>query len=178
MFGHIIVDGPDAVGKTTLANYIKNKYDFNIIHSDATNDNDFNYHHELIYKPEHNFYDRFMAGEYVYPKIYNRKSKLNWSDFTDICNDIIDTNSLYIIINCSNKDILLDRLAKRGEFDYFKEMDEQVDLFRVFAHILEKPFFENYDNFRYVDISEPGSYDYLYKLVDDFIIKNSFEHQS
>ena len=172
MFGHIIVDGPDAVGKTTLAKYINDKYSFKVVHNGADRKNDYDYYHELITSNNHDFYDRFMAGEFVYPKIYNREPKLSWSDIGYLCDDIINTNSLYIIMNCSNKDILLNRLAERGEFNYFNEIEQQIDLFRSFASILEKPFFEKYDNFRYVDISEPDSYDKLYSIIDEFIKNN------
>ena len=57
MFGHIIVDGPDAVGKTTLAQYINDKYSFKVVHSGADCKNDYDYYHELITSNNHTFYD-------------------------------------------------------------------------------------------------------------------------
>ena len=87
MFGHIIVDGPDAVGKTTLAKYINDKYSFKVVHNGADRKNDYDYYHELITSNNHDFYDRFMAGEFVNPKIYNREPKLRWTDIDYICDE-------------------------------------------------------------------------------------------
>ena len=44
---NIILEGPDAVGNTTLAEKLKNKYNMDIIHSTSKTRNDLNYHIDI-----------------------------------------------------------------------------------------------------------------------------------
>lgn len=168
MIRHIIVDGPDAVGKSTLADFVKKNWDMESIHSDAKCKNDFDYHSELLDENDSMFYDRFMAGEYVYPKLYGRDAKLTISEMTKLFDKIIETNSLYIIMNTTDTDILIRRLVDRKEFNYLKEIQPQVELFRDFAYIFED-YFEKYDNFIYFDINQDNAYDILYDKVTKFV---------
>lgn len=168
MIRHIIVDGPDAVGKSTLADFVKKNWDMESIHSDAKCKNDFDYHSELLDENESMFYDRFMAGEYVYPKLYGRDAKLTVSEMTKLFDKIVETNSLYIIMNTTDTDILIRRLVDRKEFNYLKEIQPQVELFRDFAYIFEE-YFEKYDNFMYFDINQENAYDILYDKVTKFV---------
>lgn len=168
MIRHIIVDGPDAVGKSTLADFVKKNWNMESVHSDAKCKNDFDYHSELLDENESMFYDRFMAGEYVYPKLYGRDAKLTISEMTKLFDKIIETNSLYIIMNTTDTDILIKRLVDRKEFNYLKEIQPQVELFRDFAYIFED-YFEKYDNFIYFDINQDNAYDILYDKVTKFV---------
>lgn len=168
MIRHIIVDGPDAVGKSTLADFVKKNWDIESIHSDAKCKNDFDYHSELLDENESMFYDRFMAGEYVYPKLYGRDAKLTISEMTQLFDKIVETNSLYIIMNTTDTDILIKRLVDRKEFNYLEEIQPQVELFRDFAYIFED-YFEKYDNFIYFDINQDNAYDILYDKVAKFV---------
>ena len=168
MIRHIIVDGPDAVGKSTLADFVKKNWDMESIHSDAKCKNDFDYHSELLDENKSMFYDRFMAGEYVYPKLYGRDAKLTVSEMTKLFDKIVETNSLYIIMNTTDTDILIKRLVDRKEFNYLKEIQPQVELFRDFAYIFEE-YFEKYDNFIYFDINQENAYDILYDKVTKFV---------
>lgn len=168
MIRHIIVDGPDAVGKSTLADFVKKNWNMESVHSDAKCKNDFDYHSELLDENESMFYDRFMAGEYVYPKLYGRDAKLTISEMTKLFDKIVETNSLYIIMNTTDTDILIKRLVDRKEFNYLKEIQPQVELFRDFAYIFED-YFEKYDNFIYFDINQDNAYDILYDKVTKFV---------
>ena len=168
MIRHIIVDGPDAVGKSTLADFVKKNWNMESVHSDAKCKNDFDYHSELLDENESMFYDRFMAGEYVYPKLYGRDAKLTISEMTKLFDKIVETNSLYIIMNTTDTDILIKRLVDRKEFNYLKEIQPQVELFRDFAYIFED-YFERYDNFIYFDINQDNAYDILYDKVTKFV---------
>lgn len=169
MFGHVIIDGPDAVGKTTLAEFVNEKFGFEIVHSDAKSKNDYEYHSNLLKCRDSKFYDRFMAGEFVYPRIYGRAPKLDVSEMDKLFKEIIDTNSLYIIMNTSNLDIVNQRLIDRKEFNYLDEIKEQTQLFLGFAGYVFANYFENYDNFKYVDIAEPDAYEKIYAYVEEFI---------
>lgn len=173
MLGHIIIDGPDAVGKTTLGEFIKDKFGFDIVHSGAEDPNDYKYHSDLLKSQEHKVYDRFMAGEFVYPRIYGRPAKLTATEMNKLFDEIVETNSLYIIMNTSNLDIVNERLIARNELDYLNEIKEQTELFTAFAGIIFEERFENHiPNFMYIDISKPDAYDKLYNYVEDFIKSN------
>lgn len=172
MIKHIIVDGPDAVGKSTLAEFVKSKFGLESVHSDGHCKNDFDYHNDLLEAEVPAFYDRFMAGEYVYPRIYGRDAKLTVSEMTKLFDKIIETNSLYIIMNTTDTDILIRRLVERKEFNYLKEIGPQVELFREFAYIFE-PYFEKYNNFIYFDINQEDAYDKLYERVANIVEGNN-----
>ncbi len=176
--GHIIIDGPDAVGKTTLGEFIKDKFGFEIVHSGAENANDYEYHSSLLKDKNHKFYDRFMAGEFVYPRIYGRPAKLTVTEMDKLFDEIEETNSLYIIVNTSNLDIVNERLIARGELDYLDEIKEQTQLFLAFAsNIFEERFENKKPNFKYFDIAKPNAYDDLYRYVEEFI-KSNMEGES
>ena len=87
---------------------------------------------------------------------------------TKLFDKIIETNSLYIIMNTTDTDILIKRLVDRKEFNYLKEIQPQVELFRDFAYIFED-YFEKYDNFIYFDINQDNAYDILYDKVTKFV---------
>lgn len=169
IFGSIIVDGPDAVGKTEFSKFIKQNYGFESVHSDAHCDNDYNYHHKLLTDGGSKFCDRFMAGEYVYPKIYGREPKLNVTEMTKLFDEIVNTNSLYVMMNTSDTDILIRRLAERKEFNYFKEIIPQVNYFREFTYVFEDYFNKYKTNFYIADIAEPDAYDKLYAWAKERI---------
>ena len=59
---NIIIEGPDATGKTTLAEKIKAKYPFmQYVHSTASTPNDYDYHSYLLTKCN-GIYDRFFRN--------------------------------------------------------------------------------------------------------------------
>lgn len=173
MSNHIIIDGPDAVGKTTLAKYINSKFGYEILHNDQDCPNTYEYFHNLLMEDSPLVLDRFIAGEYVYPKIYGREPKISITEMTNICNDIMASDSLYIIMNTGNLDVLNSRLIERNEMNYLDEIKSQVNEFTVFAGHIFEDYFENFahpnEHFIYVDISKPDAYDKLYNTVLEFI---------
>lgn len=155
---NVILEGPDAVGKTTLAEKLRNKYKMSIHHSTTKTRNDLGYHLDLLDYRENTVFDRFHVGEFVYPKVYNREPKLNDNDFEIINKRIIDNNDMFIIFITSDMSIINERLIARGENDYLVEMDAQNTLFTEFANRFKK---YNYKNFYIIDIAEPNAYDKL-----------------
>ena len=146
----IILEGPDGAGKTTLAEYIKNKYDIDIIHSTSKTKNDLRYHINLTLN--NNFIlDRANLGEIVYPIIYNRVSKMNWVDQLDFMNYCRDNNILYIIFYASNFEDLKNRLYNRGDTDEVLQNAEKINIIYM---MLAKMFKELYKNVHIIDISK------------------------
>ena len=161
---NVILEGPDATGKTTLAEKLKKKYGMSVHHSTTKTRNDLAYHIDLLDYRTNTVFDRFSVGEYVFPKIYNRPDKLAAEDFTTIDKRIIDNNDMFIIFVCSDLSILNERLIARGEDSYIPEMAEQNRLFTEYANRFKR---YNYKNFYVIDIAQPNAYDKLDKWIDE-----------
>ena len=167
---NIILEGPDAVGKTTLAEKLKNKYNMDIIHSTSKTRNDLNYHIDLLDYRTNTVFDRFHVGELVYPEIYHRNGQLNLTDFDIINNRIIDNQDILIIFYSSDLSILKNRLIERNELNYLDEIQQQNELFKFYSDILNQ---YNYKYFYSMDISENNSYDNLDRWIDSIFNKTN-----
>ncbi|MBQ6631024.1 MAG: hypothetical protein IJH55_02680, partial [Romboutsia sp.] len=163
---NIILEGPDGIGKSTLAYYIVNKYGFEYNHFPSA---DYDTHINALYK-DNTVFDRFHIGELVYPEIYSRVPKLNFDEANKIMRAIVDNNDIFIIFITSDTSILKERLKERGELNYLDEIDQQNELFMKYAYIFQA---WEYKNFYIVDIAKENAYDNLYTLVDSKINKTN-----
>ena len=170
---NIIIEGPDATGKTTLAEKLQKKYGMEYFHSTSKTPNDLKFHSDLLDK-DNMICDRFMCGEYVYPKIYNRPPKMTLEEIVQIMQKIVDNNDILVIMYASDLNTLKERLIARGELDYLKEIEEQNKLFQEIAHILE--VFE-YKNFVTVDVSKLENYEKLDNFIDEAMGKKTMNIQ-
>lgn len=161
---NVILEGPDAAGKTTLAEKLQRKYGMTTHHSTSRTRNDLHYHIDLLDYRTNTVFDRFHLGEYVYPIIYNRSSKLTTEESAMIDKRIIDNNDLIIVFTTSNMEIINERLRERGETNYIPEMTQQNELFTEAANKFST---YNYKNFYVIDIAEPGAYDKLDAWIDE-----------
>lgn len=148
----IYIDGPDAAGKSTLVNLYTDRYDCDFRHLDAQDPNDYEFHHKLISQPETKVFDRFMFSEIIYSTIYKRPCKLNMDELWTLWNQIMMSQSLYIILYTSDMSILESRLRERGELDYLEEIKQQNDLFKYWGRMLNN---WGYENFHLLDIADP-----------------------
>ena len=161
---NVILEGPDATGKTTLAEKLKTKYGMDIHHSTSRTRNDLNYHLDLLdYRPN-TVFDRFHLGECVYPEIYNRPAKLTKDEINTINKRIIDNNDMLIVFITSDMDIIKNRLIERGEQNYIPEMEQQNELFIEAANYCKNM---NYKNFYIIDIAKENAYDDLDNWIDE-----------
>lgn len=158
---NIIIEGPDATGKTTLANKLVEKYKMKYTHLTSKTENDMRFHLYLL-ATDNNVYDRFFMGELVYPQIYNRPAKMTFNECCTVMNKIIENNDLFIILYSSELNVLNQRLIDRGEIDYLKEIEQQNNLFIAAGNA----FYEyEYENFKMFDISKPGVYEKIDKWI-------------
>ena len=164
---NVIIEGIDGVGKTTLAEKLIRTYGMTkIIHSTAKTRNDLTYHLDLIDYNDNVVLDRFHFGEFnVFPKLYNRTNMLTYEDWDKINKRIIDNNDLFIVMICSDMNIINKRLDERGEQDYKSEVVEQNKLFSDAANEFTKKY--KYKNFYVCDIAEENAYDKLDKWIDE-----------
>ena len=161
----VYIDGPDATGKSTLAELYRNTYDCKSLHLDAKDPNDYEFHHALISSSEMTVYDRFMISEMIYSSIYERPCKLNQDELWRLWNEIMLSQSLYIILYTSDMSILRDRLIERGELDYLEEIEQQNNLFKYWGNMLSK---WNYENFHLIDIADPDYNRKIKTIFNDF----------
>ena len=163
MFANIVLEGPKASGKSTIANHFINKH-YEYYHSSAETKNDFNYHLELLaYKGKKKIIDRFSIGEMIYPSIYKRKGKLTFEQFLFLMNK---RNTLYIILYASNVDTLTKRITKR-DFDKDIDFESLVNsniCFTMMAHNLKNCF----ENVRVFDVSKIDAEEIIKELENEF----------
>lgn len=169
---NIIIEGPEASGKTTLAKTIMDRYPyFEYNHATSTTPNDYKYHKELLDKG-FSICDRFCIGELIYPKIYNRQPKLNTLEAHNLFNQCKLNNDIFIILYTSDIDILKDRLISRGEYKYLDEIETQNRWFLSYAWNFST---NDYDRYFVVDISKPNAYDNLYNSIFEILDGDKFK---
>ena len=157
---------PDGAGKSTLVNYLMNNYNMKMIHSSSDTKNDLEYHVDLLSK-DNVVLDRANLGEIVYPAIYNRKPKMNWSEQIDFMNLCDEKNVIYIIFYASDFNTLKDRLFKRGDTQQVLDNAEKINLaFRLLA----EEFSELYDNVFALDISKENDQIKFFESCQNYMI--------
>lgn len=163
---NIIIEGPEASGKTTLAQTILDKHPyFEYNHATSKTPNDFKYHKDLLDKG-FSLCDRFCVGELIYPKLYNREPKLNVIEAHELFNQCKENNDIFIILYTSDINILKNRLIERGENNYLDEIEAQN---RWFLSLAWNFSVNDYNRYFVVDISKPNAYDNLYKNIFDIL---------
>lgn len=160
---NIIIEGPDATGKTTIADKILAKHKLSVLHDTGKTKNDKYYYFDLLHQ-DNFIFDRFHLSEYIFPQIYGRAAKLTWQDFNFINEEQIKTNTYFILFITSDMNVLNERLKARGEYNYLEEIIPQNELFTLYADYLKK---YNYNNFIVVDIANLDNY----KILDDWLIE-------
>ena len=166
----IVLDGPDACGKSTLAEFLANKYGLTYEHMSSKNKNDFQEHYEL-YSRDNIIIDRAQGGERVYPYIFNRPSKLTDEELDRLFKYMIKRNVIYVVMYASDTDLLKKRLDVRGE--QYDNIDLQNKLFKEYA----EKWFKRYDYDKFIlwevtnDLSNNFNYNNLYRLMIDLCDK-------
>lgn len=156
---NIILEGPDAVGKTTFAELLRDNYNMEIVHFPSATCQE---HLDALYK-DNTIFDRFHIGELVYPEIYGREPKLDFDEANfKIMRAIVDNNDILIFYITSDLEILRQRLIERGEYNYLDEIEQQNELFKKYAHIFSA---WEYENMYVIDIAQEGAYDRLTEWV-------------
>jgi len=155
----IFIDGPDAIGKSTLARYLSNKYDLNLYHMTSGNKNDYAEHLDFITRDENLLCDRFCGGEYVYPHIFNRQAKLSNDEFNRLFEEMQKHNCVYVVLYAKDINMLKSRLDARGE--EYDDIELQNQLFREYAQYLPKR-----DSFLSFELSDVESYNRMFYALD------------
>ena len=163
---NLILSGPDACGKTTLANKMIKEHGMDIIHSTAKTRNTLEYHLDLLDYHDNTVLDRFSMGEMIFPRIYGRDPMITVDEFYETLDRVMENNDMYVVFTCSDSNILKERLLERGEDNYLLEIDQQCELYDEVSEMMEN-YFNGYKYFYICDIAAEDAYDKLYKWVDD-----------
>lgn len=164
---NIILEGPDAVGKTTFAEELHSAYGMPIVHFPSATCNE---HLDALYK-DNTIFDRFHIGELVYPEIYGREPKMDFMEAnSQIMRAIVDNNDILVIYITSDIEILKNRLIERGEYNYLDEIEQQNELFKKYAYIFSA---WEYDNMYVCDIAQDNAYIKLANWVTSRMDKNN-----
>ena len=164
---NIIIEGPDATGKTTLVEKILVKNNLTTIHGTAKTPNDLPYYLDLL-DGNGQIFDRFHFSEYIFPQIYGRMPKLTFNDFEAINKKLIETDTYFILFVTSDMEILNKRLIERGEYNYLEEIIPQNILFSLFGKYFDdwaKKSVPSYNKYYIIDIAKENSY----KKLDEWL---------
>lgn len=172
MVKKVFIDGPDAIGKTTVCLWGAKKFNIPFIHLTVDDLNNRQAFSEIIMNNTSIIYDRFMGSEFVYSTLYNRVPKITYNELLFLYNSIISQNALYIILYTTDINILKQRLITRGEYFYLEEIEKQNQLFFNLASRLDSDIHKYgllINNFYYININ--NGYDYLYNLINTYFRK-------
>ena len=162
---NVIFEGPDATGKSTFIKYLQDKYGYSSMACGKLGKNDFSYFRDLLDLDNFAF-DRHYISEYLFAILYNRERKLSFEETEQLFKAVMDTGTILVMFTTSDISILNARFIERGEYDYLKEIDDQLQLFNSYIEWIKKA---NYKNFYVVDIAEPDGYNKAYEWLSDKI---------
>lgn len=154
---NIILEGPKASGKTTLAELLI-KEGYGRIHLDSDTKNDYDFHLELLEDNDKTVFDRFSIGEIIYSKIFNREPKMT---ITQMENTLLKNNAKCIILYSSDLNLLEKRILNRdkGKEIDFETLRKSNEYFEFLAYHLSK-----HDNVISFDVSKYNAYQILEEL--------------
>lgn len=113
---HIIIEGPDCCGKSylirTLLNTEKFK-DYEVEHLSGRCPNTKEFHEDLLKYDRPMLFDRFFIGETIYPYIFNRPAKMNFSDVLDLCTKY--TDKIVLIFIDADYDFIIKAYENKNE---------------------------------------------------------------
>lgn len=94
----IVAEGPDGVGKSTLAHHLASSYGFTAVHSPRTPDhqNLINRYRDLLARPGRLVLDRSFLSELVYGPLYRDRSRLTWSQVLDLAQLVTARDGVFL----------------------------------------------------------------------------------
>lgn len=120
----VMLDGCDGTGKTTISEKLANKLGCNIIRLTNGGDRSLIAYREL-YSCENVVHDRTFLSEVIYPKYFNRDSRLAKNDEIALFNLIRARFENNMFILTASDEAIRERIGKRGD-----EFISDINLFK------------------------------------------------
>lgn len=140
----IILEGADGTGKTTLAKRLMERYDLSYVNVNSKDPNDFQFYNQTLKKTKV-VYDRHFIGEMIYPKFFQRQSKLNTRQFKKLLKKSKDLNyKIFVLYLPEDK---IETNQKDDEFDFIKRNVKTIN--KKFIKIAKKYNIEMINVFDY-----------------------------
>ena len=148
----VILDGVDGAGKTTISEKLANKLGCNIIRLTYAGDRTFQSYLDLM-SCENVVHDRSFLSEMIYPKYFDRDSRLDASVVPSLFR-VVQSFGIKLFILTATPETILERISKRG--------DEFIDDNEKFVQI----------NQDYLDIAKEHGFtviDTTNKTIDEIV---------
>jgi thymidylate kinase len=93
-----VLEGPDGVGKSTLAERLSAQHGFRVIHSPRTPDHlDLaTRYREILGGTGRILFDRCFVSELVYGPLRRGRSRITWSEALDLAESVVDRKGLFV----------------------------------------------------------------------------------
>ncbi|MFE9424304.1 hypothetical protein ACFYNO_15200 [Kitasatospora sp. NPDC006697] len=124
----LVLEGPDGVGKSTLAERLSKEYDFTVVHSPQTPDHlDLTSRYRTILDGTGRIiFDRCFISELVYGPLYRGRSRITWSQAIDLAETVIARSGLFVHLT-ADPHVIRRRLIQRdGEAAGLEEITALV----------------------------------------------------
>lgn len=165
---NIILEGPDAAGKTLYAEkFVEHGYTYQKCspgsHAEVSNLNK-EYFEKLLEK-DNMVFDRFCISELVFSDLYERESVISFGEVNKILANAMKDNIL-IILYASDSETLKDRCIERGELEYLEEIERQNRMFINYAWVFAA--YES-ENIILIDVSKYNTMEDVDATVEKII---------
>ncbi|MGX9225931.1 AAA family ATPase [Streptomyces albus] len=136
----LVLEGPDGVGKSTLAERLSAQHGFQVIHSPRTPDHlDLaTRYREILDRTGRILFDRCFVSELVYGPLHRGRSRITWSDALDLAERVIDRAGLFVHLTAAPPVIRQRLLDRDGEAAGLEEVAALVTAYqRVFSTLAD-----------------------------------------
>lgn len=160
----ILIDGCDGTGKTSVCEKLANSLGYNITRLTHDGDRSFRTYMEIMI-PDKMVHDRTFISEIIYPKYFNRNSRLNLKNICSL-HDLIELYDTKVFILTASHKVICERIGVRG--------DEFITDYSIFEQINEE--YRRYAMNNSFDIIDT-SYKTIDAIVNDIIIKAGVKNE-
>lgn len=121
----IMIDGVDGAGKSSVCEKLANKFGCNIIRLTYGGDRSIAAYYEMM-KCDNVVHDRTFMSEVIYPKYFERKSRLNLDEIPFLFEMSKRFDAKMFILTASSQTIQ-NRIRERGD-EYIKDIDKFTEI--------------------------------------------------
>ena len=121
----IMLDGCDGTGKSSVCEKLANKFGCNVIRLTYAGDRSTSAYYEMM-RCNNVVHDRTFLSEVIYPKYFERKSRLNLNDVPFLFN-MVKRFYVRMFILTASSETIQNRIRQRGD-EYIKDIDKFIEI--------------------------------------------------